>query len=234
MPKYILLLTFLVLATVNCMGQESSSNNFGVTKGRYFTTLALSLDQRNAENENQLVRFVIDQDRLNYRITSRSGYAVKDNMILGLGIGYGREREDITFENQNGEEIVSRRVQQGVSIAPTLRNYVPIGSGQLQILIQTEFSLLFAESLERQFLSNDIDKIKGDVFEAQLGVSPGAVLFFDRHWAFEVTVGLAGLSTRVEEEVINNDDESRTRVVSSGVDLRINLLQLNLGVAYYF
>ena len=88
--------------------------------------------------------------------------------------------------------------------------------------------------MQRVFLENEIDKIEGDFIDIELGVSPGLVLFFDRHWAFETTVDIAGFSTRIEEEVVNDDQDNRQRVVESAIDLRINLLQLNLGVAYYF
>lgn len=205
-----------------------------VGKGRYFGTLTFSLDQRLAENEDQLIRFVIDQDRLNYRIVGSAGYSYKDNHTFGLGFGYGREREEITFEDENGEEVTSKSLEQGFSLVPTFRNFVPLGNGKLQILVQTELNLTYGESLERVFYTNEIDKIEGNFFEGRLGVSPGAILFFDRYWAFETTVGLAGLSVRVEEEVTNNNEEDRERVVQSGINLQLNLLQLNLGVAYYF
>ena len=60
------------------------------------------------------------------------------------------------------------------------------------------------------------------------------VLFFNRNWAFETRVNVAGLSTRIEEEVINNDEENRQRIEQTNIDLRLNLLELNLGVAFYF
>ena len=70
--------------------------------------------------------------------------------------------------------------------------------------------------------------------EIELGVKPGFILFFDKNWAFETTVGIAGFSTRIEETTTNNDRENRQKIVESGIDLRLNILQLNLGIAYYF
>jgi hypothetical protein len=100
--------------------------------------------------------------------------------------------------------------------------------------VQSELGFSFGESLERVFREDDIDKIEGTFLELGFGVSPGLALFFDRHWAFETTVGIAGLSARIDEREVNDDAENRERVVETGIDLRINLLQLNLGVAYYF
>jgi len=224
----------LVIHLSGISAQETGpDDDFLVTKGRIFTTLTFSLDQRKAENEDQLLRYVIDQNRVDYRVVGSAGYAILDNLTLGLGMGFGKQRQDITYEDDSGQEITSSRLQQGLSIVPTMRAYVPLGNGRLQILVQTELGLTFGESLERVFYTNDVDKIEGKFFEGRLGVSPGALLFFDRNWAFEITVGLAGLSTRVEEEVTNDNESNRTRIVQTGIDLQINLLRLNLGVAYY-
>lgn len=205
-----------------------------ITRGRSFVILSFSLDQRKAENEAQLFRQVIDQDRLNYRVNVNGGYAFKDNLTLGLGLSYGREREDITFFDENGTEVTSRFVRNDISFTPNMRNYVPFGSGTFQIFVQTDMRFTFAESLQRDFFPEEINKIERDVFEYRLGVSPGALLFFDRNWAFEVSVGLAGLTSRVTEEVVNDNEEDKTRIVKTDIELRINLLALNLGVAYYF
>jgi hypothetical protein len=232
-------LVLTILLTVFSSAELSSQDpvavdDFIISKGRAYGTLTFSLDHRVAENEDQLLRYVIDQDRLNYRIIGSGGYAIIDNLTLGLGVGYGRERQNLIYEDQDGQEITSNSLQQGMSIVPNMRTFIPIGKGKLQILVQTEVSLTFGESLERVQFADDVDKIEGNFFEGRLGVSPGALLFFDRHWAFEVTVGLAGLSTRIDEEVTNNDESNRTRVVQTGVDFQLNLLQLNLGVAYYY
>ena len=222
----------MILISSHSYAQEAH-DEYLMSKGRMFSTLTFSMDQRKAENEDQLIRFVVDQNRFNYRIVGSGGIAVMDNLTLGLGVGYGRQREDITFLDENDEEITTKRIQQGLALVPTMRTYVPLGKGRLQILVQTELNLTIGESLQRNYYTNDVDKIRSDFFESQLGVSPGAILFFNRNWAFETTVGLAGISLRYEEEITNNDTGNSQKVLQSGVDLQLNLLQLNLGVAYY-
>lgn len=239
MKRYKILSATLVALLYASLGYSQDAlmadePTFRITKGRYYSSLTFSLNSRNAENEDQLFRQVEDQDRYNYRIIGNAGYAIKDNMTLGLSAAYGREREEITFLDENGANVTSKSVEQGLSIAPNMRNYIPIGKGQLQILIQTELGVTVGESLQREFLENEINKIEGEFIDIEIGVSPGLVLFFDRNWAFETTVDIAGFSTRIEEEVVNDDEENRQRVVESAIDLRINLLQLNLGLAYYF
>lgn len=205
-----------------------------ITKGRSYISLSFSLDQRKAENEAQLFRQVIDQDKLNYRVNANGGYALKDNFTLGLGLSYGREKEDIHFVDENGVEVTSRFLSNDVSFIPHMRNYIPFGNGTFQIFVQTDMRLTFAESLRRDFFPDEIDKTERNAFEYRLGVSPGVLLFFDRHWAFELSVGLAGLTSRITEEVVNDQEADKARIVKTDIDLKINLLALNLGVAYYF
>lgn len=214
--------------------QESKQNAYLMSKGRFYGSLSFSLSQRKAENEDQLIRQVINQTRYNYRILGAGGYAIKDNFVLGLSGGYGRAREEITFLDDNDQEITTNRLEQGFTFAPNMRNYIPLGNGQVQILVQTELGITFGESLQRNILPTEIDKITGEFIQVNLGVSPGLLLFFDRNWAFETTVGIAGLTTRIEEEVFNDDVQNKQRIEQTNLDLRLNLLALNLGVAYYF
>ena len=138
----------IILLTLACIhqtqGQDSDQvdSDFLIKKGRFFTSSTFFLNQREAENEDQLFRQVINQDRYNYRIISNSGYAIKNNMTLGLSLAYGRLKEEITFLDENDQEVTSKRLEQGFSFTPTMRNYIPIGSGQLQIVVQTELGSL--------------------------------------------------------------------------------------------
>ncbi|MBL7471250.1 hypothetical protein [Robertkochia sediminum] len=204
-----------------------------VAKGRFYTNLAFSLDQRNAKNEDQLLREVIDQDKLNFRISSAAGYALKDNFTIGLGLSYGRLQEDITFINEDDQEQTNCSLGHDVSFIPNIRQYVPVNKS-FQIFVQADFRFSIGEELTRKFLPNEIEKIEGNFIETRLGVTPGAVLFFNRNWAFETSVGLVGLSSKWSEETVNNDEANRARITENNIDLKVNLLSLNLGVAYYF
>ena len=217
-------------------GSESTppDSDLFITRGRGFLNLTFSLDQKNAENETQLVREVIDQDKLDYRITMAGGYAINDNSTLGMGISYGRQKEDITFINESGEEQTNRSLGQDVSFIPNFRKYIPLNQGNFQVFVQTDLRFTFGESLQRRFYISEIDKLESEFIEIRLGVTPGLALFFTRNWALEASVGLVGLSSKWTEETVNNDTENKTRISENNIDLQINLLSLNLGVAYYF
>lgn len=230
--KFLLFSICLFLAKM-VEAQEESEDKL-VAKGRGFVSLSFSLDQREAENENQLIRNVLDQDKLNLRVGANGGYAIKDNFVLGLAFGYGRNREDILQLNQDNEEIFVQTVGQEFTFTPNMRNYIPLGEGTFQVFVQTDVRLNFGESLRRTFLEQEQEKLESQFFESRIGVSPGMVIFFDRNWAFETSVGLVGLTSRWTRQTLNNDIDNQTRIVENNINLRLNLLALNLGVARYF
>lgn len=224
-----------LIIVLNADAQDIDDNDKNViSRGRGFVNLAFSLDQREAENENQFFRDVLDQDRLNYQITSNGGYAIKDNFVLGLGLGYGRSREDLKQIDQDGEEVFIRSVGQNFTIAPNIRNYIPLSNDKFYIFIQTDLRLNFGESLNRKIFTDEVEKLETEFFQTRIGVSPGLLIFFNRSWAFETSVGLVGLTSRWTTETFNNDTENRTKIQENNMDLQLNLLALNLGVAYYF
>lgn len=236
-PTRLVITILIVLCTLHCAVAQDGTpvqEDYGISKGRYYGSLTFSLNSRKAENEDQLLRQVIDQDRYTYRVIGNGGYAIKDNFTLGLSLAYGQSKEDITFLDENDDELNSKRLQRGISFTPNMRNYIPIGKGKLQIVVQTQLGFTFGESLQRIYAQDNVDKIESDFFEFDIGVSPGIVLFFTRNWAFETRVNVAGLSTRVENLVTNNDESNKQRIEETKIDLRLNLLELNLGVAYYF
>lgn len=234
LSKLFLLCGMLILA-VQGFAQESSEDSlFSISKGRSFLNLSFSLDQREAQNENQLIREVLDQDRFNLNVNMNGGYAIMDNFMLGLAFGYGRNREDVLQINQDNEEVLTRRVGQDFTLTPNMRNYIPLGNGQFQVFVQTDLRIKYAESLRRDIYETEQDKLESVVFETRLGVSPGMVVFFDRNWAFETSVSLAGLTSKWTRQTLNDDEENQTRIQENSVDLKLNLLALNLGVARYF
>jgi hypothetical protein len=138
------LFAFLCVTKLYSQETETESNEDKmVTRGRGYLTLSFSLDQRNAENEDQLFQQVIDQDKVNYRVSLNGGYAIMDNFTLGLGVSYGREREDITFLNQDNVEVTSRALQNDISFIPNMPTSETVRFGAIQKTGQHILSLCF-------------------------------------------------------------------------------------------
>ncbi len=235
MKKYLVFpKLFLLTSMVMAQNLKTDSITNTIAQGSKYLNISFSLDQRKAENENQLLRDVVNQDKLNYDITLSSGYAIKESFTLGLGFSYGRQREDVVFVNEENQEITNKSIGQDFSIIPNMRKYIPLGKGTFQIFVQTNLRFTYGESLQRSFLVNEIEKIETDFFELRFGVQPGAIIFFDKNFGFETSVGLVGLSSKWSSKTVNGDVENQTKITENNINLDLNLLSLQLGVAYYF
>jgi hypothetical protein len=65
-----------------------------------------------------------------------------------------------------------------------------------------------------------------------VGLSPGITFFAMENFAFEVQLNVLGYELNASDKTVNGTDESR--VVRQNVDFNIDLLSLDLGLAYYF
>ena len=77
-----------------------------------------------------------------------------------------------------------------------------------------------------------ISKTKNRSWTFQFGINPGlSILVLDR-FAFESSVGLLGLSSSFME--IEENGETRSKIVYNIVNFKINLLALNFSLVYFF
>jgi hypothetical protein len=66
----------------------------------------------------------------------------------------------------------------------------------------------------------------------RLGISPGIQVFIVEGFATEVGVNVAGLSGTRKVVTVNGEEDST--VNTADLDLRLNILSLNISFYYYF
>ena len=95
----------------------------------------------------------------------------------------------------------------------------------------------FAEAQSFQYKEDEIDKqvrkygTHQNIYDFEIGVIPGLCAFVTNNVALEVSVGLVGLNY---QKVIQRTNQLETSVMeSSGANYKINLLNINLGIAIY-
>ena len=79
---------------------------------------------------------------------------------------------------------------------------------------------------------DEIEKEFSDQFVFGAGLSPGITFFAVENFALEAGVNLIGYRLNVENATDGNGVESRK--VEHDVSFRVNILTLNVGVAYFF
>lgn len=202
-------------------------------KGNFFAGLAFSLTDKKLENTDYLIQQVIDGDRLSYDVLVKGGYYTGDYGMVLLNLNYFQDKFTGTVF-RDPDTLQSNTISRGFAITPAIRSSVPLTKSE-RLSFFTEIGLTFGKtnSLTRNIKNLDeIEKIYGDDFHFRVGLSPGITFFAMENFAFEVELNVLGYDLTVSESSKNNGPKSRE--VRQNVDFNIDLLSLQLGLAYYF
>lgn len=225
--KQYMLIFLAMLTATGLKAQTEIDSSMLLSKSRLYMIPTFSVSNRDAINDQQLLRLVHDQYRLEWEIDMNVGYFVKDNFSVGAQLSYSQNQEDITYTSDNNR-VTERSFGQGMTFSPNIRNYF---GNRVKVFNQTGIIFKVGEELKRVYNETDEDKIKSDYFEIGIGIQPGIAFFIDRVASVEASINLLGWNTKIEKSITNDDEESR--VITNDVSFSINVLSLNIGVGIY-
>lgn len=136
---------------------------------------------------------------------------------------------------QEGDTIQRNSIKSIGTIAPAIKTYFPLTKNKrLSFFNELGFGLGFGNTVTRDIKNQDeIQKAYTKEFKFSIGISPGITFFAIENFAFEVQLNnLIGYELQVSNKTINETEESK--VTTHTVNFNIDLLSLNLGLAYYF
>ncbi|MCX2743825.1 hypothetical protein OO013_08110 [Mangrovivirga sp. M17] len=202
-------------------------------KRNFYVGLAFSLEDRKLTNTNDIFQQVIDGERLNYNILLKGGYYTGDFGMAGISFNYYQNK----FQGEvfrNPDTLQSNSITRGFAIIPNFRSSVPLTkNNRLSFFTMLELRFGRSNTLSRNIKNIDeVEKIYGTDYNFRVGLSPGLTFFVMEAFALEVQLDVLGYELNVEESRLNNNEPSR--VIRQNVDFNINLLSLQLGLAYYF
>jgi len=211
-----------------------STNFHPFQKGNFYAGLAFSITDKKLTNTNYLIQQVVDGNRLDYDILLKGGYYTGDYGMAIINFNYYQNRfEGLVF--QDPDTVQSNSLTRGFAITPGFRSSVPLTrSERLSFFTEIGFSFGGSSSLTRNTKNLDeVEKIYKKEFDFGVGLSPGITFFAMENFAFEVQLNnVLGYKLNVAKSNTNNGPESKQ--VRQNVDFNINLLSLELGLAYYF
>lgn len=202
-------------------------------KRNVYLGLAFSLEDRQQTNTVNLLGTVIDGDRLDYDISLRGGYYTGNYGMVGVDVNYYQSKF-IGDVFRDPDTLQSNTITRGYAITPNFRSSVPLTDNE-RLSFFTEVGLTFgmSNSLKRNIKNFDeVDKSYSTDFNFRVGISPGITFFAMESFAFEIQLDILGYELKVSDESVNDSDDSRE--IRQNVDFNINLLSLQLGLAYYF
>ena len=181
----------------------------------------------------------INSDGYTFKVSPLIGYALRNNMALGMRFVYGRSllKVDSGELNLGDEESVTHltaeyyySLKHSYSAAAIWRQYIPLGRNR-RIALFNEMSLTLGGHQKKFAADSPVRGTYETGYSVSLGVSPGLIAFATNTMAVEVNVGVMGLSYTHAHQ-----DHNRVRegdVKSSLMNFKINLLSIGLGVSFY-
>ncbi len=203
-------------------------------KGNFYVGSAFSVTEKRLTNTNYLIQEVVDGERLDFDVLVKAGYFIGDYVMAIINLNYYQNRFEGTVF-QDPDTLQSNTLKRGYAVSPGFRSYVPLTPNE-RLSFFSEVGLTFGGSSSlTQTVKNidEFDRTYKTEFNFSVGLSPGITFFAMENFAFEVQLNnVLGYKLDVAKSSKNDSPESKR--VTQNVDFNINLLSLELGLAYYF
>lgn len=171
-------------------------------------------------------------------VSPHVSYFVADNLSVGGRFNFNRSKYDVGGASLSLTPDMAFGVndfhylKDAYSGAIFTRYFIPFGSSK-RFAMFTELQAAggFAQSETYELTDMDKHGTHQDIYNFEIGVIPGIMAFFTDNVALEVSVGLIGLHY---DKIVQKTNQVGTSVMhSSGADFKVNLLDINLGIAFY-
>ena len=213
--------------------QDSIVGSNSTIKGNVLISTTFSVSHSESKNETRILQNLDDSYRLDWNITLRSGYFIKDNFALGAFFKYSNTLDRLSYTNDTGK-VYDETLGRSYSFAPFMRNYLPLGKGTFSLFNETNLEFTYGSEVRQVDDSDDINRTVSDSYQLKLGIQPGIAAFITDLVSFEVGTSILGLSSKYTTTTINGDEDNQGTRFSNDVSFEIDLLSLFLGITFYF
>ena len=241
--KQIVMLAVALLAgVVGAMAQEQFSRNLEqrtfVPEGQWIAGLSVGFSQSEQNNYQFLIVEGIDGDTYSFKATPMVCYMFKNDLGAGGMLEYERSRvridkADIVLDSEtdySNENLYC--ISQGFSGMGIFRNYMNLGrSKRFGIYNEVQLKFGYSESKICNGTGTDFTGTFSRSYSAGLAVAPGLIVFLNNYSALEVNVGILGFNYSYTKQI--SDQVNVSHIHSKSSNLRLNLLSISFGVAFY-
>ena len=209
-----------------------------ISKGHAYAGATLSLIQANTEDDalNILIGDVYEAYGYTFTVEAFGGYFFRDAMAIGVRAAYSRTWFDIDFsilEDLMDVKEHRKYVSNGFFVQPLLKNYLKVLDSRLFYLFnETSIMVEYSYGISQTDNGEDMKKTRNRGWSIEAGINPGICVMVLNRIAFETSVGLLGLSSSIIDVEENN--ETKSRVVYNVVNFTINLLALKFSLVTFF
>ena len=216
-----------------------ATNNTFVPRGQWVFGGYASYSTHRNENYTFVILENIDSDGYTFKVSPMIGYALRDNMALGMRFIYGRNLLKINNGELNlGDEESGTHIsadyyyslKHSYSAAAIWRQYIPLGRNK-RFALFNEMSLSVGGHQSKFAADTPLRGTYETGCDVSLGVSPGLIAFATNTLAVEINVGVMGISYSSSHQVQNRVATADVR--SSYMNFKVSLLSIGLGVSFY-
>ena len=112
------------------------------------------------------------------------------------------------------------------------RNYINLGrSKRFGIYNELQMKFGYTESKICNGTGTDFTGTFARTYSAGVAVAPGLIVFLNNYSALEVNVGVLGFNYSYTKQI--SDQVNVSKIHTKSANLRLNLLSISFGVAFY-
>ena len=159
---------------------------------------------------------------------------IKDNLSVGLRMGYTDARASIDTTQLASIELLDRNImRQDVNGALTCRGYLPLFDGRIMALFfEGRLSGSSGYSKCYRLTENGKEGAYSDIWTVSLGLYPGISIFATDKISFEAQLPLLEGGCKWQEQDATETGDSKLK--HSFIHFKPNLIGLRMGLVYHF
>lgn len=223
----------LIISIQGVWAQDGNSLKPTYDKGYVFFGATGGASLRASENENALIVNILEQKKKGYNFLVTGGYFITPTLALGGAVQYDESRT--TKITQDSDGILSDIQEAGSIITTSVYSkfFIPLSPNKrFNLYSIAGVGWIADRNTAENFSQNVLTRTYTNKNTIQLGLSPGVQVFIIDGFATEVGVNVAGFSGSTKKVSVNGDDSSAVNTFD--LDLKINILTLNISFYYYF
>ena len=185
---------------------------------------------------NIIIGDIYEADGYRFSAELVGGYFYKDARAIGLHLGYSRTWVDIDFAILKDIADVSQHrkyMSNGFFVQPFMKHYLKILDSRILYLFnETSLKVEYSYGISQSDDGKDMVMTRSHTWSFTAGIDPGICIMVMNRFAFEVSVGILGISSNIID--LEENDEKHSKLTYNIIDYSINLFALDLSLVYFF
>ncbi len=210
-----------------------------VPKGTWIVGGSASFATSSFDNYSIAVIQDVTSENYSFDVTPLVCYSINDNSALGVRFKYGRSSYDIESSAINftmGDSDINltlndyAALSHSYSVVGFWRQYIPLGR-EKRFALYNDFQVEVGGFQSQFTMDTPVVGTFSSGWNLSLGITPGIVAFATNRVAFDVSVGVMGISYTHGEQIHNQ--VSVGEFDSSVFSFAINIFSVSMGVSVY-